>query len=413
MVPINPPIKKSEVPIINRKTLAFGLTAVFLCGVGFGVIAPAVPFLVHPYVDNPADQAIAVTLLVSVYAFCVFIAAPGLGALSDRFGRRPLLLLCLVGSAMGFLIFGLGGALWVLFLGRALEGVAGGSISTIFAFFADITPKEHRTKYFGWISASMGAGFFIGPTLGGLLTAFGYSAPFFAGALITILNAAFGFFVMPETLPKQRRLSALPLLRLNPFLQLKSIFSMKNLAALLLSAFLVWVAAGSFQAVFSQFTIDAFSWEPVYIGLAFSIIGAQDVVSQGLIMPQLLNRLSDSQIARLGMSSEIVGYCCIAVSALFSLSPLFIAGMFIFGFGDSIFSPSFNGMVSKSVGPDEQGRVLGGSQSIQALARILGPVFGGQLYVTLGHASPFIMGMVLVTTAIVILRRSVRKSSPA
>lgn len=143
---------KSRTSLTNKKTLLFGLISVFLCGMGFSIIMPVVPFLVTPYVTNASDQALMVTLLTSVYAFCVFFAAPGLGALSDRFGRRPVLLICFIGSAIGYFIFGLGGALWVLFLGRIIEGITGGSISTLFAFFADITPQEERTKYFGWVS---------------------------------------------------------------------------------------------------------------------------------------------------------------------------------------------------------------------------------------------------------------------
>jgi DHA1 family tetracycline resistance protein-like MFS transporter len=135
----------------------------------------------------------------------------------------------------------------------------------------------------------------------------------------------------------------------------------------------------------------------------FSIMGFQDILSQGFIMPRLLKKLGDKQIAILGMVSEIIGYGLIAVSALFSFYPLFIAGMFIFGFGDSIFGPSFNGMLSKSAGSSEQGRIQGGSQSIQALARMIGPLIGGQIYVSLGHAAPAVMGMFLIAAAIPVL----------
>lgn len=379
--------------------------SVFLCGIGFSIITPVVPFLVQPYISNPKDQAIVVTLLTSVYAACVFFAAPGLGALSDRYGRRPLLLICLLGSAIGYLVFGIGGALWVLFAGRIIEGITGGSISTIFAYFADITPREQRTKYFGWISAIAGVGAAIGPTVGGLLARFGYSIPMYCGAVITLLNFVYGMLYMPESLDKNHRLKEIPIVRLNPFTQLLNVLSIKNLKRLLISAFLLWIPNGALQAVFSQFTIDTFHWEPAIIGLMFSIMGVQDILSQGFIMPRLLLKLSDAQIAILGMLSEIMGYSLIAVSALFSFYPFFIAGMFLFGFGDSIFGPSFNGMVSKSVDSSEQGRVQGGSQSIQALARIIGPITGGQIYVSLGHAAPAFMGMLLIAAAIPVLYR--------
>lgn len=388
---------------VDKHALIFGLISVFLCGIGFSIILPVVPFLVRPYTSNPGEQAIVVTLLTSVYAICVFFAAPALGALSDKYGRRPLLLLCLLGSAIGYFIFGIGGALWVLFVGRIIEGIAGGSIGTIFAYFADIIPSEQRTKYFGWVSAVVGVGTIIGPTLGGLLAKFGYSVPMYIGAIITLLNVVYGILYMPESLDKNNRLKEITFVRLNALTQLTSVLSMKNLKRLLVSAFLLWIPNGSLQAVFSQFTMDTFSWKPALIGLMFSIMGFQDIISQGFVMPKLLRKLSEKQIAIVGMASEIIGYSFIALSALFSFYPLFIAGMFIFGFGDSIFGPSFNGMLSKSVDSSEQGRVQGASQSIQALARIIGPIIGGQIYVSLGHATPAFMGMILIAVAIPVL----------
>ncbi len=395
--------KKNTEQTVDKHALIFGLISVFLCGIGFTIIMPVIPFLVQPYTSSPGEQAIVVTLLTSVYALCVFFAAPVLGALSDKYGRRPLLLVCLLGSAIGYVVFGIGGALWILFAGRIIEGITGGSIGTIFAYFADIIPPEQRTKYFGWVSAVVGVGTVIGPTLGGLLAKFGYSVPLYFGAAITLLNVAYGFFFMPESLDKKNRLKEITLVRLNPFIQLANLLSMKNLNRLLISAFLIWIPNGSLQAVFSQLTMDSFSWKPTLIGLMFSIMGVQDILSQGVIMPQLLKKLSDKQIAILGMVSEIIGYSLIAASTLFTFYPLFIAGMFIFGFGDSIFGPTFNGMLSKSVDSSEQGRIQGGSQSIQALARMIGPIIGGQIYVSLGSAAPAFMGMILIAAAIPVL----------
>ncbi|MBC1496614.1 MFS transporter [Listeria welshimeri] len=396
---------KTTSSLIDIKTLLFGLIAVFLCGMGFSIIMPVVPFLVAPYVNNSSEQALMVTLLTSVYALCVFFAAPGLGALSDRFGRRPVLLLCFIGSAIGYFIFGLGGALWVLFLGRIIEGITGGSISTLFAFFADITPQENRTKYFGWVSAAAGAGAALGPAFGGFIAHFGYAMPFFFGAAITLLNFLFGYFYMPESLKKEHRLKSIPLMRLNPFSQLLNILTIKNLGRLLISGFFIWVPNGSLQAVMSQFAIDSFSWKPVLIGMMFSIMGIQDILSQAFIMPKLLLKLTDKQIAIFGMIAEIIGYTLIAASSIFAFAPLLIIGMFIFGFGDSIFGPSFNGMVSKSASASEQGRIQGGSQAIQSLARIIGPIIGGQIYITLGHAAPAVMGIILIITAVFILSK--------
>lgn len=390
---------------INQRALSFGLFSVFLCGIGFSIINPVVPFLVHPYVQSTSQQAFFVTLLSSVYAICLFFASPVLGALSDKYGRRPLLLLCLFGSAAGYFIFGLGGALWVLFAGRIIEGITGGSIGTLFAYFSDILPPEQRTKYFGWVSAFVGAGTVIGPAVGGLLAKFGYAVPMYVGAAVTLLNVCYGYFYMPESLDKSRRSTNLSLKKLNPIYQFSGILSMKTLRILLFSGFLLWIPSGALQAVFSQFTMDTFHWKPFLIGLMFSIMGFQDIFSQSLIMPQLLKKFTDQKIALFGMAGECLGYLFIALSAIYVFYPLFIVGMFLFGFGDSIFGPSFTGMLSKSAGPEEQGRVQGSSQSIQALARMIGPLIGGQFYISLGHFAPALMGVFLLLAAAGMLKR--------
>ena len=399
--------KEKNGETVDKKAFIFGLMSVFLCGMGFSIISPVIPFLVKPYISNPSEQAIFVTLLTSVYAVCVFFSAPGLGALSDRYGRRPILLVCLLGSAIGYLVFGIGGDLWALFAGRIIDGITGGNISTIFAYFADITPREQRTKYFGWISAVAGVGTVLGPTIGGILAKFGYSVPFYFGAIITLFNFVYGIFYMPESLDKNNRLKKITFVRVNPFTQLINVISMKSLKRLLISGFLLWIPNGAFQALFSQFTMNTFNWAPEVIGLMFSILGIQDIILQGLIMPKLLLKLSDTQIAILGMISEVLGYIFIAASSIFSFYPFFIIGMFIFGFGDSIFGPSFNGILSKSVDSSEQGRIQGGSQAIQSLARIIGPIIGGQIYVSLGHSSPAFMGVILIAIAIAILYKNI------
>ncbi|MFQ6585095.1 MFS transporter [Priestia megaterium] len=393
---------------INKHALTFGLITVFLTGLGLTIVSPVLPFLVKTYTSGPSAQATAVTLLTSIYALSVFLAAPVLGALSDRYGRRPVLIISLIGSAFGYFIFGLGGALWILFLGRTIEGLTGGEISAIFAYFADITSSNERTKYFGWISAVVGVGTALGPIVGGELATFGNSVPMYAGTVITLLNAIYGYFFMPESLGKSRRSSSISVRELNPFIQLSKVFSFKSVKWLLIAGFLVWIPNGSLQAIFSQFSIDAFAWQPIFIGLTFSIIGVLDIFSQTIIMPRLLKFLTDKKIALLGMISQIIGFILITISALTAFYFVFIVGMIFFGLGDSVFGPSFNGMLSKSLSDSEQGHILGGAQSIQSLARLIGPIIGGQLYSVVSHTTPAIMGVVLIGISTLVLSKKHR-----
>jgi MFS transporter, DHA1 family, tetracycline resistance protein len=395
---------------INKHALTFGLITVFLTGLGLTIVSPVLPFLVKTYTSSPSSQATAVTLLTSIYALSVFLAAPVLGALSDRYGRRPVLIISLIGSAFGYFIFGLGGALWILFLGRTIEGLTGGEISAIFAYFADITSSNERTKYFGWISAVVGVGTALGPIIGGELATFGNSVPMYAGTVITLLNAIYGYFFMPESLEKSRRSFSISVRELNPFIQLSKVFSFKSVKWLLIAGFLVWIPNGSLQAIFSQFSIDTFAWQPIFIGLTFSIIGVLDIFSQTIIMPRLLKFLTDKKIALLGMISQIIGFILISISALTDFYFVFIVGMIFFGLGDSVFGPSFNGMLSKSVSDSEQGHILGGAQSIQSLARFIGPIIGGQLYSVVSHTTPAVMGVVLIGISTLVLSKKHRYS---
>ena len=390
---------------INKHALTFGLITTFLTGLGFTIISPVVPFIVAPFA-NAHDQALIVTSLMAIYALCTFFAAPDLGSLSDRFGRKPILLISLAGSALGYLIFGLAGSLWMLFLGRIIDGLTGGNIVTLFAYFADITDEENRTKVFGWTAAAVGVGTISGPTVGGLLAHFGNSVPFYFGALISIANLLYGAFVMNESLPETHRTRNFSLKQLNPFTQLFQLLRMKNLNRLLFAGILLWLPNGALQAIISQFSLDSFAWTPVLIGLAISIMGLMDILTQIFIMPRLLKLANEDKLIRLALVCEIIAYLLFALSAFSKMWAFFILAMFIFAFGDSIFGTAFNGKLSKSATSSEQGKLQGGSQALQALARVIGPLIGGQIYISLGHFAPALMGFIFLIIALLVLSKT-------
>lgn len=395
---------------INKHALVFGFTSVFLIGLGLTIVNPVIPFMVEQYTKNTQQQATTVTLLSAIYAFSMFLAAPMLGALSDRFGRKIILISSLFGSAIGYYLFGFGGALWILFLGRIIEGLTGGEISAILAYFADLTPIESRTKSFGWISATVGIGTAAGPLIGGFLAQYGPAIPLYVASFLSLSNAVYGYFFMPESLTKRERTRNLSLQQINPFKQLQLVFTFRSVKWLLITVFLIWLPNGSFQAIFAQFSIDTFHLSPIIIGFTFSLIGIMDIFAQLLIMPILLKFWRENQMITMGITSEMIGYSVIILSAFYGSIPCFIIGMVFFGLGDAIFSPSYNGLISTYASKEDQGKIQGASQSIQALARVIGPMIGGQLYANFHHTMPFIIGFILLGLATFIVKPKVKRS---
>lgn len=395
---------------INKHALVFGFTSVFLIGLGLTIVNPVIPFMVEQYTKNTQQQATTVTLLSAIYAFSMFLAAPMLGALSDRFGRKIILISSLFGSAIGYYLFGFGGALWILFLGRIIEGLTGGEISAILAYFADLTPIESRTKSFGWISATVGIGTAAGPLIGGFLAQYGPAIPLYVASFLSLSNAVYGYFFMPESLTKRERTRNLSLQQINPFKQLQLVFTFRSVKWLLITGFLIWLPNGSFQAIFAQFSIDTFHLSPIIIGFTFSLIGIMDIFAQLLIMPILLKFWRENQIITMGITSEMIGYSVIILSAFYGSIPCFIIGMVFFGLGDAIFSPSYNGLISTYASKEDQGKIQGASQSIQALARVISPMIGGQLYANFHHTMPFIIGFILLGLATFIVKPKVKRS---
>src|SRR5258708_2783962 len=183
----------------GRKAITFLVVTAFLNTMGIGILGPVGPFIVQHYVSNQNVLASVVGWLISVYSICQFIAAPGLGLLSDRFGRRPLLLICLFGSAAGYVLFGFGGALWVLFLGRIIDGLTGGNVSILFAYIGDISAPEERARHFGLFGAAAGLGFIVGPLVGGFASQISYAAPVYLAAAIFAANSIWAYFNFPQS----------------------------------------------------------------------------------------------------------------------------------------------------------------------------------------------------------------------
>lgn len=393
----------------DSKTLFFAYATVFLAMMGIGIITPVLPEIISPLIKDTKQLALVAGALNSVYAFCQFLAAPGLGALSDRLGRRPILLICLIGSAIGYILFGIGGALVVLFIGRTIDGITGANISTILAYVADVTEPEERGLYFGRLGAAAGLGFLFGPAIGGLTANLGYSAPMYIAAALTLLNLVWGYFFMPESLAPERRSSAVKLSQLNPLLQLSKVMAAIDLRWLLTIMFLYFLSFAALQSNIAVLSKDVHGWNPQTISWIFLMIGLESIVVQGLLLKWILPKFGDVNVSIGGLSLLLAGYWLVALSALLHFPALLFVGMGSFGFGDAVATPALGGLISRRAGPENQGRVQGGNQSIQALAKVLGPLIGGQVYVMFGPSLLYLLSGLAIVGAIAIVQQQVRQ----
>lgn len=387
--------------ISKKRALSFILFTTFLAFMGFSIIIPVLPFIVKKYLPsgNINDVAWYVGILMSVYALCQFISAPGLGALSDRFGRRPILLISLFGSVVGYILLGIGGSLWILFLGRIIDGLTGGNISTIYSYIADITEPKDRGKYFGMLGAAGGVGFMMGPAIGGLTSLISLSAPLYLAAVITLINIVWGYLVLPESIHEDHRTKKLSLLHLNPLTQFNHIFSVAALKWLFSISFLFFLGLMAMQGNASVYFHDIFKWNPSQISIVFFLVGLIDIVSQGFLVRKLLPLYGDFKVALMGLALTFVGFVMYASLSFFH-SPIFLfVGVVILITGDGLVEPSLAGLISNAVGREMQGRVQGANQGMQSIARIIGPLFAAIVY-QYWKGLPYLIAACLVFIAV-------------
>ncbi|HLZ56708.1 MAG TPA: MFS transporter [Ktedonosporobacter sp.] len=385
----------------GRHLITFVIVTAFLNIMSMTISSPVTPFMVQKYVVDPHNLALVTGALFSCYSVCQFFAAPMLGALSDRYGRRWLLLICLLGSAIGYVMYGLGGALWIFFLSRIIDGLTGGNISILFALMADITKPEERGKLFGLLGAVSGIGLIVGPALGGFVARLGYQVPFYMAAALMLVNMLWCYFFVPETLSKERRSTQTALADLSPFKRLGDLFLLPQLRWLLLAGVFYSVPFMVFRSTITLLTKDNLGWHPENIGLILLVVGSMDILVQGVLIGRLLPIFGEVRLVVGGFVCQIIGYLLISVVA-FEASPIILfTGVTIYALGGGLIEPSLGALSSRAAGSEHQGAFLGGSQSLQSLVYILAPLWAGFLYVQFGHATPYWSNVVVVGLAIV------------
>ena len=353
----------------RRHALAFLCLTVLIDTIGFGIIIPVLPNLLMniAHVDIAGATRVGGWLLV-VYAVLQFVCGPIFGNLSDRFGRRPVLLLSLVAFGLDYLLMAWAPSLAWLFLGRAIAGVAGAIYSPAGAYIADISPPEKRAANFGMLSAMFGIGFIVGPMLGGFVAHFGDRAPFVAAGVLALVNAAYGYFVLPESLPKESR-RPFELARANPFGAFVAFQHYPRVLALAGVMFLWQLAHQVYPATWSFFAKARFNWSPAAIAWTLVYVGAIMALVQFFVTAPVVKKLGENRAAMIGILSGVLGF---VINAAATRGWMVYVGMTVGGMQGLVY-PAMQGLLSRQVPANAQGELQGGLASLSSLSSIIGP----------------------------------------
>jgi DHA1 family tetracycline resistance protein-like MFS transporter len=400
----------------SRAALTFVLLSVFIDSLGFGIIIPSMPQVIMELTGEPRSSAAMWNgYLMAVYALLQFVMAPVFGNLSDRFGRRPLLLFSLLAFGVDFLLTGLARSMTWLFIGRAFAGVFGASYAAAGAYIGDISDDSNRAKHFGFIGAAWGSGFTLGPAIGGFVAEhLGTRAPFFAAAALALANVAFGFFVLPESLkPENRR--KFEWVRANPFGALKSLTHLPMVAGLLFAVFLYQIAHDSLPAVWMFFVQLKFGWSALESGWSLTFVGVMTVIVMGGLTNLVVPRLGERRSIVAGFALMTIGFLGYAlVPDGWMIYPAIAIGAL-----GGIANPAMQSVMSKQAGPQAQGELQGAMASISGIAAVLSPVFMSWLFHRYSDANapvhfpgaPYLVSAVLVFFCVLICVRATSKES--
>ena len=378
----------------NRRPLTLIFFTLFLDLLGVGILIPITPYLVRHF----RSDALTIGLLVLVFSAAQFIMTPVLGALSDRYGRRPVLLVSLFGTAIGHFMFGLAPSLGFMFAARILDGITGGNISAAQAYIADITPPEDRAKSFGLIGAAFGLGFMMGPAIGGLLSTISLQAPAFAAGTLALVTTALSYFFLPESLPPERRTKTpLQWSVLNPFRAIGGALGRANMRLILLAGFALNFAYSGLQSHFAIYTLTRFGLNERENSMLLTYLGVMITIIQGGLIRRLMPIFGESKLVRGGLVLGAVGF----LALIFAPSPGYVYGaLTLLSMGSGLAAPALQGLISQRASGSEQGVVMGVTQSLGSLSRILGPLWAGLTFDAFAPSAPYWTGCFMMIVAL-------------
>lgn len=399
----------------NKAALSFIFITLLLDVIGLSIIIPVFPRLIEQLIDGDISQASQWSgLLIFAYAIMQFVCAPIVGNLSDKYGRRPVLLLSLLGFGIDYIFLWLAPTIVWLFVGRVIAGIFGASFTTASAYIADISTEENRAQNFGMIGAAFGLGYIIGPGLGGLLSELGPRVPFIAAAILTFINVIYGYFVLPESLSVENR-RPFEWKRANPLGSLLQLKKHKSLSGgLIVSLLFIYIADHAVMSTWTFINIEKFDWSNTLIGLSLTAAGLMVVIVQGGLIRVLNPKIGNENCIFVGLILYALSLVLFAFASQSWMMFVFLIPYCVGG----ITGPSIQSIISRNVSQNEQGELQGALTSLMSVASIIGPLLMTNLFTWFTRpaapikfaGAPFLAGAVLMIVSVFIAANSMKKS---
>jgi DHA1 family tetracycline resistance protein-like MFS transporter len=399
----------------KQAALGFIFVTLLIDVTGWGIIIPVMPKLIEQLIHGSVNVASKYGgWLTFAYAFMQFICAPILGNLSDKYGRRPVLLFSLFGFGIDYLFLSFAPTIAWLFVGRAIAGITGASFTTASAYIADISTNENRAKNFGMVGAAFGLGFIIGPVIGGLLGQFGPRVPFYAAAGLCLLNWLYGYFILPESLSKQHR-REFEWKRANPVGALAHLKKYPTLGGLFISLTFVYIAAHAVQSNWNYFTMYRFNWSPKMVGISLGVVGLLIALVQGVLIRFINPKLGNEKSVYVGLILYTIGMVLFAFATQSWMMFVFLIP-YCFG---GIAGPALQSIITSHVPPNEQGELQGSITSLMSATSIIGPLIMTNLFYYFTKdgspvhfpGAPFLLGGTLILISCFIAYRTLKTNS--
>lgn len=376
--PNSPQTTALSTPALAKRKAAvpFVLVTLMLDVLGFGLLIPVAPQLIMKVTGGTAEEAASpYGWLMATYAIMQFVCSPVLGALSDRFGRRPVILISLLGSGIDYFAQAWAPTLWLLFATRALNGISGASMTAASAYIADVTPPEKRAGAFGLVGAAFGLGFVFGPLIGGLLGKLDIHYPFYVAGAITLVNFVYGYFVLPESLPPERR-AHISASKMNPLAVFQGVMKHKIVAGMGAALFLFMLGEMMLRSTWNLSGAYRFNWDPVDVGVSLGVVGVCSAIVQGGLARKIVPKLGEKMSLLIGLAFAVFAYTAYGLATA-GWQMYAIVAIACFG---GIAQPAAQSLITRSVDPTEQGRTQGAMTALQSLAAIIGPPVGTHVF---------------------------------